>query len=115
MKISHGLRFIFVNTKSKYDITDETNGETHHIARQHICMYVNETQDSSHPLIHAEYDPEGYVHYLFGVGYDGDFDAFNVGMQRLNADIREGEFEVLINYGVVSLSTQGFLAYAVTF
>ena len=98
-----GFGSLFVNSKFKYDITDETTGETHHIARQHICMYVNETHDTSRQTIHAEYDPEGFVHYLFGVGYDGDSDAFNEEMQRLSADIRKGEFEVFINYGVVSL------------
>lgn len=66
-------------------------------------MYVNETLDPF-PTIYAENDPEGFVHYLFGIEYDGDIDAFNEGMRKLNADIRGGEFEVFVYYGKVRYS-----------
>jgi len=65
-------------------------------------MYVNETQ-ASYPTLHAEYDPEGYVHYLFGIAYENDFDSFSDGMRQLSTDIGGGEFEVFVNYGPVSL------------
>ena len=54
------------STPNQYDITDDWTGDLHSIAAQHIPAYVNECQIEAHPTIHAEFDPEGVVHYLLG-------------------------------------------------
>jgi hypothetical protein len=52
--------------------------------------------------MHAEYDPEGFVHYLFGIAYDGNQAKYNRGVEKLQKKMKEGEFEVFIDYGEVS-------------
>lgn len=59
---------------------------------------MNETQEPF-PTIHAEYDPEGNVHYLFGIAYGGDEATYKRGVEQLQKQMNEGEFEVFIDYG----------------
>jgi len=57
------------NTQENYlDITDNSTGELHMIARTHVHPFVNEIQDPSSeiPCVVARADPEGAVHYLLG-------------------------------------------------
>jgi hypothetical protein len=85
----------------EYDITDDTTGDAHNVAKKFIPKYVNETVDG-YPTIYAEYDPEGVVHYLFGIAYNGDFDAFQTALDNLNSRLIAGEeVEVFVNYGEV--------------
>ena len=51
---------------SQFDITDDWTGDLHSIAAQHIPAYVNECPIEEKPLVHAEHDPEGVVHYMLG-------------------------------------------------
>jgi len=86
------------------DITDEITGDLHEIAKENLCSYVNETVDSSkHPQnIFAYHDPEGALHYLFGVEYSNDYsiEEYKTALSNLNKKLKSGdEFEVFINYG----------------
>ncbi len=106
--VAHFL--LMLNLASQYDITEEATGEPHCLAMQHIYMYVNETHDPF-PTIHALYDPEGYVHYLFGIEFDGDKDTYREAMNRLSEKNQQGEFEVFVYYGEVSYEWKVFCNY----
>lgn len=73
----------------QYDITNDEDGELHRDAAHHVPAYVNECAIGQCPTVHAEHDPEGVVHYLFGIH---------------KADLVlpcEGAMEIYINYGKV--------------
>lgn len=76
------------NDTLQFDITNDHDGELHEIAAKHIPAYVNECRIEENPTVHARHDPEGAVHYLFGL-LDKKF--------VLPADGRPSE--IFINYG----------------
>ena len=49
-----------------YDITDDVTGDLHHLAKQNVLVYVNETDGKETPTIHAQRDPFSHIHYLLG-------------------------------------------------
>jgi len=84
----------------QYDITDEITGEVHDIAKKHIPMYVNECNMNQIPSVYAEHDPEGSVHYLFGIAYDGNWEKYDEGVKGLNLAVNGEEVEIFVNYGL---------------
>jgi len=86
------------------DITDEITGDLHDIAKENLCSYVNETVDANKQPqnIFAYHDPEGALHYLFGIEYSNDYsiEEYKTALSHLNKKLKSGdEFEVFINYG----------------
>jgi hypothetical protein len=51
-----------------YDITDDTTGKLHEIARQSTLTYVNETDGEQQTTIFASRDPFFHMHYFLGNG-----------------------------------------------
>jgi len=82
-----------------YDITDDLTGEVHKEAKRHIPMYVNEDLSRKYPPIHADLDPEGNVHLLFGIAYNGNWDEYTKGKSELGMVIGGEEVELFMNYG----------------
>eukprot|EP00592_Proboscia_alata_P010548 CAMPEP_0194365126 /NCGR_PEP_ID=MMETSP0174-20130528/13117_1 /TAXON_ID=216777 /ORGANISM="Proboscia alata, Strain PI-D3" /LENGTH=1950 /DNA_ID=CAMNT_0039139609 /DNA_START=8 /DNA_END=5860 /DNA_ORIENTATION=- len=102
--------FDTIDDNTTYDITDEISGGVHSIARNHIPMYINEVKRelntekeiclSSSPNIYAAHDPEGSVHYLFGIPHDGESDEFEENFKELQAPLMRGEeIELYVDYG----------------
>jgi hypothetical protein len=76
-----------------YDITNDTTGELHDVARRHIPAYVNEICSSvDTATVHARLDCEGALHYLLGHAGRDDTSF------RLRAD-GTTEIEVFVDYG----------------
>jgi hypothetical protein len=73
------------------DITDDTTGELHDIAKQHIPAYVNESNDENDICIWAEHDPEGVAHYLLG--------HTNESAGRFEVPVDGSQVEVFVHYG----------------
>ena len=76
------------NDEEQYDICDDHSGVCHEMAQSRINMYVNECSSHGLSTIHAEHDPEGHVHYLFGQKQSG-FEMLANGEER----------EIFVNYG----------------
>lgn len=54
-------------TDTIFDITDDSSGQLHSVARTNIIVYTNETNGKrEEPTIWASNDPEGAVHYFLG-------------------------------------------------
>eukprot|EP00957_Ditylum_brightwellii_P197392 15038968-Ditylum_brightwellii.AAC.1 len=83
----------------QYDITDDLSGDVHDLAKKHVLMYVNECGINETPTIHAEFDPEGSVHYLLGVSYNGSWKDYEEGLKQMNIKAGGDEVEVFVNYG----------------
>jgi len=86
------------NSDYAYDISDDKTGVPHDIARHHIPMYFNETTTDAE-TIHAEHDPEGSVHYLMGIRYNGDWEAYCGDAAKWNLRADGSEVELFVNYG----------------
>lgn len=81
-----------------FDISDDITGVPHETARHHLPMYVNETMGTE--TIHAENDPEGNVHYMMGLRYDGNWSEHVKEAKEfaLQADGKT-EKELFVHYG----------------
>ena len=81
--------FNTVEEHSMFDITDDHSGKIHEQAKRHLPAYVNECSSKDEPTIRAEHDPEGNVHYVFGV----------LNEEKLSIPADGDEIEVFVNYG----------------
>ena len=52
--------------KSFCDITEETTGDLHDLAKRNVLVYVNETDGKEPATVQALHDPYSHVHYLLG-------------------------------------------------
>ena len=63
-------------------------------------MYVNEWNMNQIPSVYVKHDPEGSVHYLFGIAYDGNWGKYDEGVKGLNLAVNGEEVEIFVNYGL---------------
>ena len=84
------------NDNIVYDITDDDTGELHDVARKHVLSYVRhcKKKDNNYPTLHTRLDPRGYVHFLFGVPYQGNWVDYEHGMSHLVPILMGTEVEV---------------------
>lgn len=80
------------DTGFQLDITDDTTGELHDIAKARIHPYVNERKDEDGICIWAEHDVEGAVHLLLGHAKESQ--------KKFVVPADGSQVEVFMNYGV---------------
>ena len=77
------------NHNHGFDITNNTNGDLHDLAKRNVLVYVNETDGKQPPSVEPQRDPASHVHYLLGPAR---------GEEQLSLEYGKW-IELLIDYG----------------
>ena len=91
--------FLGSDDSMMHDITDDASGDLHELASTRGLSYIRKwNEDDQSPTIHARLDPDGNVHCLLGIPYQGNWSKYESDMRQFAPLFNGQEMELTISH-----------------